>query len=97
MNNDGSFTTGMYEKEFTTEAVAPSNNVISCEVVKTYADGCDVKVTTTNDDPYMIDAQPSFLQLMATRHLLQSRFCQAHTAAMQTTLQRRAIRSIRYK
>ena len=58
MNNDGSFTTGVYEKEFTTEAVAPSNNVISCEVVKTYADGCDVKVTTTNDDPYMIDAQP---------------------------------------
>lgn len=58
MNNDGSFTTGMYEKEFTTEAVAPSNNVINCEVVRTYTDGCDVKVTTTNDDPYMIDAQP---------------------------------------
>ena len=26
-------------------------------MVRTYADGCDVKVTTTNDDPYMIDAQ----------------------------------------
>lgn len=57
MNTDGSFTTGVYETEFTTEAAAPSNNVINCEVVRTYADGCDVKVTTTNDDPYMIDAQ----------------------------------------
>lgn len=57
MNTDGSFTTGVYEKEFTTEAAVPSNNVINCEVVRTYADGCDVKVTTTNDDPYMIDAQ----------------------------------------
>ena len=57
MNTDGSFTTGVYEKEFTTEAAAPSNNVINCEVVRTYTDGCDVKVTTTNDDPYMIDAQ----------------------------------------
>lgn len=57
MNTDGSFTTGVYEKEFTTEAAVPSNNVINCEVVRTYTDGCDVKVTTTNDDPYMIDAQ----------------------------------------
>lgn len=57
MNTDGSFTTGVYETEFTTEAAVPSNNVINCEVVRTYADGCDVKVTTTNDDPYMIDAQ----------------------------------------
>ena len=58
MNDDGSFTTAVYEKEFTTEAVQPSANVINCEVVKAYADGCDVKVTTTNSDPYIIDAQP---------------------------------------
>ena len=56
MNSDGSFTTD--EQEFSTEAVTPSTNVITCEVVKTYSDGCDVKTTTTNGDPYIIEAQP---------------------------------------
>lgn len=58
MNSDGSFTTDVYEQEFSTEAVTPSTNVITCEVVKTYSDGCDVKTTTTNGDPYIIEAQP---------------------------------------
>lgn len=58
MNSDGSFTTDVYEQKFSTEAVTPSKNVITCEVVKTYSNGCDVKTTTTNGDPYIIDAQP---------------------------------------
>ena len=57
LNTDGTFSTEAYEQEFTTEAVVPSNNVITCEVVKTYSDGCDVKVTTTNNDPYMVTTQ----------------------------------------
>lgn len=57
LNTDGTFTTETYEQEFTTEAVQPSDNVITCEVVKTYSDGCDVKVTTTNNDPYIVTTQ----------------------------------------
>ncbi len=57
MEKDGTFTTAVYEKEFTTEAVQPSENVITCNVVKTYTDGCDVKVTTTNNDPYIVTTQ----------------------------------------
>lgn len=57
LNTDGAFTTETYEQEFTTKAVQPSENVISCEVVKTYSDGCDVKITTTNNDPYLVDTQ----------------------------------------
>lgn len=61
LNADGTFTTEAYEKEFTTEAVQPSDNVITCEVVKTYSDGCDVKVTTTNNDPYIVNTQKADL------------------------------------
>lgn len=57
MNTDGTFTTAVYEKEFETEAITPSENQITCEVQKTYSDGCDVKVTTTNDDPYLVTTQ----------------------------------------
>ena len=57
MNADGTFTTGLYEKEFTTESVSPSENVITCEVLNTYSDGCDVKSTVTNDDPYIVTTQ----------------------------------------
>ncbi len=57
MNADGTFTTDLYEKEFATEAVVPSENVITCEVLKTYSDGCDVKTTVTNDDPYIVTTQ----------------------------------------
>lgn len=56
-NGDGTFTTDIYEKEFTTEASAQSNNVITVEVGDTYVDGCDVKVTTTNNDPYIVDVR----------------------------------------
>lgn len=42
----------------TTDDVTPSDNVLSCEVVKTYSDGCDVKVTASNNDPYIVEAQP---------------------------------------
>ena len=58
MNTDGSFTTDVYEQEFSTEDITPSDNAITCEVVKAYADGCDVKATATNNDPYLIMAQP---------------------------------------
>lgn len=27
-------------------------------MVKTYSDGCDVKVTASNNDPYIVEAQP---------------------------------------
>lgn len=57
MNADGTFTTDLYEKEFATESVVPSENVITCEVLKTYSDGCDVKTTVTNDDPYIVTTQ----------------------------------------
>ncbi len=57
MNTDGTFTTDIYEKEFATETVVPSENVITCEVLKTYSDGCDVKTTVTNDDPYIVTTQ----------------------------------------
>lgn len=58
MNADGNSTTDVYETKFTTDDVTPSDNVLSCEVVKTYSDGCDVKVTASNNDPYIVEAQP---------------------------------------
>ena len=58
MNADGNCTTDVYETQFTTDDVTPSDNVLSCEVVKTYSNGCDVKVTASNNDPYIVEAQP---------------------------------------
>ncbi len=58
MNPDGTFTTEVYEQTFTTLDVTPSENNITCEVLLEYSDGCDVKVTTTNNDRYIINAQP---------------------------------------
>lgn len=58
MNADGNSTTDVYENQFTTDDVTPSDNVLSCEVVKTYSNGCDVKVTASNNDPYIVEAQP---------------------------------------
>lgn len=61
MNTDGTFTTEVYEQTFTTESIKPSENKIICEVLKEYKDGCDVKITTTNDDPYIVNAQPKHI------------------------------------
>ncbi len=58
MNADGTFTTEVYEQTFTTETIKPSENQITCEVLQEYSDGCDVKITTTNNDPYMVCSQP---------------------------------------
>lgn len=57
MNTRGEATTDVYEQMFTTLDVTPSENVISCTVTQTYKDGCDVNVTTTNDDPYLLQIQ----------------------------------------
>ena len=58
MDKNGTFTTDVYGEKFTTEKVAASDNVLSCEIVNTYNDGCDIKVTASNNDPYIVDAQP---------------------------------------
>ena len=54
---DGTFTTGVYEQEFTTAAAKPSDNVVTANIVKTYTDGCDIDVKTTNNDPYFMTIQ----------------------------------------
>ena len=54
---DGTFTTGVYEQEFITPAAKPSDNVITANITKTYTDGCDIDVKTTNNDPYFISIQ----------------------------------------
>ena len=57
VESDGTFTTGVYEQEFTTPAAKPSDNVITANITKTYTDGCDIDVKTTNNDPYFISIQ----------------------------------------
>lgn len=58
MDKDAKFTTDVYAEKFTTKNVEASNNVLTCEIVNTYNDGCDIKVTASNNDPYIVDAQP---------------------------------------
>lgn len=57
VETDGTFTTGVYEQEFTTPAPTQSDNVITANITKTYTDGCDIDVKTTNNDPYFISIQ----------------------------------------
>ncbi len=57
VNSDGTFTTPVYQEQFVTRAATSSNNVITATIVKTYTDGCDVNVTTTNQDQYLINIQ----------------------------------------
>lgn len=54
---DGTPTTEVVEQAFSTTAPAESANRLSVSVTKAYADGCDVSVSTTNDDKYIVDVQ----------------------------------------
>lgn len=53
----GEATTEVYEQQFTTAAPKASANVLTVNITKTYEDGCDVSVNTTNDDKYILDIQ----------------------------------------
>lgn len=54
---DVTFTTDVYEVEFTTPEATGSDNRITATVTKTYRDGCDVEIRTTNSDKYIVNAQ----------------------------------------
>lgn len=53
----GEATTEVYEQQFKTAAPKTSTNVLTVNITKTYEDGCDVSVNTTNDDKYILDIQ----------------------------------------
>ena len=53
----GEATTEVYEQQFKTAAPKTSANMLTVNITKTYEDGCDVTVNTTNDDKYLLDIQ----------------------------------------
>lgn len=57
INKFGELTTPIYEKVFKTESVVMSDNKISLEILEVASDYVDVKITTTNDDPYYVTCQ----------------------------------------
>lgn len=57
INDDGELLTDLYLKDFRTPAPVPSDNQFTIKIEKIYSDGADVKITTTNNDPFFIDAQ----------------------------------------
>ena len=57
INEKGDVTTPLYTKEFRTPKPTPSDNEIKVEIVETLSNGCNVKVTTSNNDEYVVTAQ----------------------------------------
>ena len=59
LTTDGRINTDVGLKAFRTEAVKPSDNVFTLDITNITATGSLVTVTTTNDDPYIIDVWPT--------------------------------------
>ena len=57
INEKGDATTPLYKKEFRSPKPTPSDNDIKVEILEVKNNGCRVKVTTTNDDLYVVNAQ----------------------------------------
>ena len=57
INDEGEMLTDLYVKDFRTLAPVPSDNQFTIEIEQVYSNGADVKITTTNDDPYFVNAQ----------------------------------------
>lgn len=57
---DATFTTDVYETEFTTPEATGSDNRITASVTKTYSNGCDVEIRTTNSDKYIVNIQSQY-------------------------------------
>lgn len=57
INEKGDATTPLYTKEFRSPKPTPSDNEIKVEILEVKNNGCKVKVTTTNDDLYVVNAQ----------------------------------------
>lgn len=57
---DATFTTEVYEAEFTTPEATGSDNRITATVTKTYSNGCDVEIRTTNSDKYIVNIQSQY-------------------------------------
>ena len=53
----GDATTQLYTKEFKSPKPVASDNEISVEILEVLPNGCNVRVTTTNDDEYVVMAQ----------------------------------------
>lgn len=59
LTSDGRINTDVGMKAFKTEAVKPSTNVFTMDISNITATGSLVTLTTTNDDPYIIDVWPT--------------------------------------
>lgn len=57
INDKGDATTPLCTKEFRSPKPIPSDNKITVEILDIKNNGCNVKVTTTNDDKYVVMAQ----------------------------------------
>lgn len=57
INEKGDVTTQLYTKEFKTPKPTPSDNVITATITDIRNNGCDVNITTTNGDYYVVTAQ----------------------------------------
>lgn len=57
IDEKGNATTPLYKNEFKSPMPVPSDNEITVEILEVLENGCNIRVTTTNDDLYVVNAQ----------------------------------------